>query len=56
MVVVNLLLDDHLFRLWKEEICARDEVLAKANDIGELANKIDNEQKGLLEEKEEIEV
>ncbi|HUS39021.1 MAG: type IV pilus twitching motility protein PilT [Pirellulales bacterium] len=46
------LLDDHLFRLWKDETCSRDDVLAKSNDAAELAKKIENSQKGLLEEDE----
>jgi twitching motility protein PilT len=47
------LLDDHLFRLWKEQICAREDVLGKANDPAELANKIANAEKGLLDEENE---
>jgi twitching motility protein PilT len=44
------LLDDHLFRLWKEQLCSREDVLGKANDPGELANKIANAEKGLLDD------
>jgi twitching motility protein PilT len=44
------LLDDHLFRLWKEQRCSREDVLGKANDPAELANKIANAEKGLLDE------
>ena len=34
------LLDDALYNLWKSDTVAREEVLAKANDPGELAKKI----------------
>ncbi|MDH3717412.1 MAG: type IV pilus twitching motility protein PilT [Planctomycetota bacterium] len=47
------LLDDHLFRLWEEQLCAREDVLGKANDPSELANKIANAEKGLLDEEME---
>ncbi|NIL96707.1 MAG: PilT/PilU family type 4a pilus ATPase [Planctomycetales bacterium] len=47
------LLDDHLFRLWKEELCTREEVLGKANDPAELASKIANAEKGILSDEDE---
>jgi twitching motility protein PilT len=49
------LLDDHLFRLWNEQKCTRDDVLGKANDAVELAKKIENAQKGMLDEEIEEE-
>ena len=44
------LLDDHLFRLWKEEKVILEEVLAKAHNPDELAKRIVNYQRGIQEE------
>jgi twitching motility protein PilT len=44
------LLDDHLFRLWKEEKVILEEVLAKAHNPDELAKRIVNYQRGIQDE------
>ena len=44
------LLDDHLFRLWKEEKVILEEVLAKAHNPDELAKRIVNYQRGIQED------
>src|SRR5687768_3234765 len=44
------LMDDHLFRLWKEEKVIIEEVLAKAHNPDELAKRIVNYQRGIQEE------
>lgn len=48
------LLDDALFKLWQEEVCEKVEVLSKANDAAELAQRISNHERGVFEEEEEI--
>ena len=48
------LLDDALFKLWQEEIVTREDVLGKANDPAELAQRIANAERGVFEEEEEI--
>jgi twitching motility protein PilT len=47
------LLDDCLFKLWKEQLCKREDVLAKAQDPAELAKKISAAERGLLDEGED---
>lgn len=49
------LLDESLFRLWKEDIVAKEDVLAKAQKPEELADRIRREEIGELEEEEEYE-
>ena len=44
------LMDDHLFRLWREEKVILEEVLAKAHNPDELAKRIVNAQRGILDE------
>ncbi len=44
------LMDDHLFRLWREEKVIIEEVLAKAHNPDELAKRIVNAQRGILDE------
>ena len=44
------LMDDHLFRLWREEKVVIEEVLAKAHNPDELAKRIVNAQRGILDE------
>ena len=48
------LLDDALFKLWQEEIVTREDILGKANDPAELAQRIANAERGVFEEEEEI--
>jgi twitching motility protein PilT len=45
-----ILLDDSLFRLWKEQKCSKQDVLAKANSPDELAARIANAERGLFDE------
>jgi len=47
------LLDDHLFRLWRDGICEKKEVLLRANSPDELASRIAAAERGLLEDQEE---
>lgn len=42
------LMDDHLFRLWREEKCTVEEVLAKAQDQDSLAQRIVQAKHGML--------
>jgi twitching motility protein PilT len=44
------LLDDHMFRLWKDGVVEKKEVLIKANNAEELAAKIARAERGLLED------
>jgi twitching motility protein PilT len=44
------LMDDHLFRLWREEKCILEDVLSKAQNPDELARRILNAQRGIMEE------
>lgn len=47
------LLDDHMFKLWREGIVDKREILAKANHPDELAAKIARAERGILEDEEE---
>jgi twitching motility protein PilT len=47
------LLDESLFRLWKEDLCEKDEVLLKTSKPAELAAKIAQAERGLLDEEDE---
>jgi len=49
------LLDDSLFRLWKDGMCDKEEVLLKSQKPSELATKIAQAEKGLDDEFEEDE-
>ncbi len=44
------LMDDHLFRLWREEKCTIEDVLAKAQTQDDLAKRIVNAQRGIMED------
>jgi twitching motility protein PilT len=48
------LLDDALFKLWQDGIVTREDLLGKANDAADLAERIANAERGVFEEKEEI--
>jgi len=48
------LLDDALFKLWQEQIVTREDILGKANDPAELAQRIAKAERGVFEEEEEI--
>src|SRR5262249_18943492 len=44
------LLDDHLFQLWRDGKVAKEEVLMRAQNPGDLARKISQAEKGIVEE------
>lgn len=44
------LMDDHLFRLWKEEKVLLEEVMAKSQNPDDLARRIANARRGIIEE------
>jgi twitching motility protein PilT len=48
-----MLLDDSLFSLWKEQKCAKEDVMAKAQAPEELAARIANAERGLFDEEDE---
>jgi twitching motility protein PilT len=48
------LLDDALFKLWQDDVVAREDLLGKANDPAELAERIANAERGVFEEEEQI--
>lgn len=48
------LLDDDLFRLWNEKKVAEEDVLAKAQNVDELAARINNAKKGVFDDDETI--
>jgi len=48
------LLDDHLFKLWKEGVVEEDEVLVKANLPDDLRVKINQAKRGLMESEEDV--
>ncbi len=47
------LLDDHLFRLWREGVCEKEEVMIKCNQPDELAARIARTERGMLEDEDE---
>ncbi len=47
------LLDESLFRLWKDGLCEKEEVLLRAANPAELAAKIAQAERGMLDEDEE---
>src|SRR5438876_7020162 len=49
------LLDESLFRLWKDGVVEKEEALLKSSKPAELAGKIANFEKGILDEDEEME-
>src|SRR5262245_27183766 len=49
------LLDESLFRLWKDGKCDKEEVLLRSSSPQDLAKKIANAEKGLFDEDEEYE-
>jgi twitching motility protein PilT len=46
------LLDDHMFRLWKEGIVSKEEVMIKANKPDDLATRIARAERGMFDEEE----
>jgi twitching motility protein PilT len=49
------LLDDHMFKLWREGLVEKHEVLLKANSPEELAAKIARAERGMFEDEEDKE-
>jgi twitching motility protein PilT len=49
-----ILLDDYLFRLWREERVTAEEVLLKAQNVDDLQKRIANAQKGMFDDDEEV--
>jgi twitching motility protein PilT len=49
-----VLLDDSLFRLWKEGVCSKEAVLAKANSAPDLAAKIAQAERGLFDDEQDV--
>ncbi|CAN5190739.1 type IV pilus twitching motility protein PilT [soil metagenome] len=47
------LLDESLFRLWKEDVCDKEEVLLKSSKPAELAAKIAQAEKGFADDEDE---
>ena len=47
------LMDDTLFKLWREGLCEKEEVLLKSSKPSELAAKIAQAERGLLDDEEE---
>jgi twitching motility protein PilT len=47
------LLDEALFRMWREDLCDKEEVLLKANRPAELAAKIAQAERGLMDDDED---
>jgi twitching motility protein PilT len=45
-----ILLDDSLYRLWKEQKCTKQDVLAKSAAPDELAARIANAERGMFDE------
>jgi twitching motility protein PilT len=48
------LLDDHLFKLWNEKKVTEDDVLAKAQNVDDLARRITNAKQGIFEDAETV--
>jgi twitching motility protein PilT len=48
------LLDESLFKLWKNDLCAKEDVLGKSSKPHELAAKIAQAEKGMLEDDEDL--
>jgi twitching motility protein PilT len=49
-----ILLDDSLYQLWKEQKCAKEDLLAKAQLPEELAARIANAERGLFDEDQDV--
>ncbi len=47
------LLDDHMFKLWKDGLVEKREIMLKANSPDELAAKIAQAERGLFEDEDE---
>jgi twitching motility protein PilT len=47
------LLDDHMFKLWRQGLVEKKEILLKANNVDELTAKIARAERGILEDEDE---
>ena len=47
------LLDDHMFRLWRQGLVEKQDILAKANNVDELLAKVAKAERGILEDEDE---
>ena len=47
------LLDDHMFKLWREEKAAKEDLIGKANNPEDLAKRIAGAERGIFDESEE---
>ncbi len=45
-------MDDALFNLWKNQLCDEADVIIRANNSGDLRDKIAKAKKGILEDDE----
>ena len=50
-----VLLDDSLFQLWRKQVCAKEEVLARAQLPDELAGRIANAERGMFDDEDDVE-
>jgi twitching motility protein PilT len=48
------LLDDHLFKLWNEKKVTEEDVLAKAQNVDDLARRITNAKQGIFDDEETV--
>ena len=48
------LLDDALFKLWHEQKCTKQDIMAKANNADELAARIANAERGLFDDEDDV--
>lgn len=48
------LLDDHLFRLWKEELVTKEDVLGKASNPDDLTSRIANAMRGIFDDDDDV--
>jgi len=48
------LMDDHLFRLWKEQKCTKQDVLGKSHVPDELANRIAKAERGMFDDEIDV--
>jgi twitching motility protein PilT len=49
------LLDDHMFKLWRDEIATKEDALSKANSPDELARRIASAERGVFDDEPEEE-
>jgi twitching motility protein PilT len=47
------LLDDHMFKLWKQGIVEKEEIFIKANQLDELRARVAKAERGMLEDEDE---